>query len=53
MKRRSGIDRALRELVAKRDDRLLRDIGLSRQDLIGPERSYWLGWNARQSFWQL
>ena len=53
--RRAGFDLAdaVGELLVKHDDRLLADIGLSRDDVLGPERRFWEEWRALREPWRL
>lgn len=41
------------QVVVKPNERLLRDVGLDRTDVIGPIREFWLGWDRRQAIWRL
>lgn len=47
------LSRELRHLLAKKDDRLLRDIGLTREDILGPEETYRAEWRRRRDTWNL
>ena len=40
-------------ILEKHDDRLIRDIGLTREEILGPERSFWRDWLAIKTPWQL
>ncbi|MCV0397548.1 MAG: DUF1127 domain-containing protein [Rhizobiaceae bacterium] len=40
-------------LLAKRDDRLLRDVGLTREDVLGAERYFWFEWMRIREPWAL
>ena len=46
-------DPALRALVARRDDRLLRDVGLTRADALGPQGFFWFEWSREREPWSL
>ena len=35
------------------DDRMLRDVGLSPVDVLGPARLFWAQWRATRQPWQL
>ena len=48
-----GADPALRALVARRDDRLLRDAGLTREDVLGPQGYFWSEWARIRADWSL
>jgi uncharacterized protein YjiS (DUF1127 family) len=37
----------------KRDDRLLRDAGLSPEEAFGPARVFWFEWRSLREPWQL
>lgn len=41
------IDPALKLLVDRRDERLLRDAGLTRDDVLGPAGIFWQDWVRR------
>lgn len=45
--------RAYRDILAKHDDRLIRDIGRTREELLGPERSFWREWLKVKAPWEL
>ena len=45
--------RALRDLLAKRDDRMLRDIGLTREDVLGLEETARADWRRTRETWNL
>lgn len=53
MKRLTTMDSRLRLVLAKGNDRLLNDVGLSREQILGPVRSFWSGWDTRQAAWRL
>lgn len=40
-------------LALKLDERLLADVGLTEQDVLGVERSYWREWARSQRAWNL
>ncbi|MDP3899227.1 MAG: DUF1127 domain-containing protein [Mesorhizobium sp.] len=44
---------ALSAVLAKHDDRLLRDVGLSREDLVGPAETFWAEWRRTRETWSL
>lgn len=46
-------DPHLRALVARRDDRLLRDAGLAREDVLGPQGYFWSDWRRLRTPWSL
>lgn len=46
-------DPQLRTLVARRDDRLLRDAGLTREDALGPQGYFWSEWVRMRAPWSL
>ena len=50
---RPALARALHGLLARHDDRLLRDIGLSREEVLGPEGQFWADWNRTRQPWSL
>lgn len=37
----------------ERDDRLLKDMGLSPEDAFGPARAFWSEWERLREPWQL
>ncbi|MEX0404723.1 hypothetical protein ABGN05_03495 [Aquibium sp. LZ166] len=43
----------LASLLDRRDDHLLTDIGLTRDDLLGPAARFWREWNATKEPWSL
>ncbi len=47
------LTRALRDLLAKKDDRLLRDIGLTREDILGLEETARADWRRTRETWSL
>ena len=51
MKRQAARDARMKRVLT--DDRLLTDIGLTRDDILGPVRSFWSGWDARRAIWKL
>jgi hypothetical protein len=46
-------DASLHVLVARRDDRLLRDVGLTREDVLGPQGYFWSEWTRIRAPWSL
>lgn len=36
-----------------RDERLMRDVGLSREFVLGPARSFWSQWQRHRELWRL
>ena len=46
-------DPHLRALVARRDDRLLRDAGLTREEVLGPQGYFWSDWRRLRAPWSL
>jgi hypothetical protein len=44
---------AYSEILTKHDDHLIRDIGQTREELLGPERAFWSEWLKRKAPWQL
>jgi hypothetical protein len=40
-------------ILCKHDDRLIRDIGLTREEILGPEKSFWSQWLKQKTPWQL
>ena len=51
--RPASLTRTLRDLLAKKDDRLLRDIGLSREDILGLEETARADWRRTRETWNL
>ena len=47
------IDPALKVLLDRRDDRLLRDVGLTRKSALGEVRYFWYEWSRRRDPWEL
>ena len=41
------------DILKKGDDRLVRDIGLTREEILGPQRSFWSEWLKIKQPWQL
>ena len=39
-------------IVNKHGDRLVRDIGLTRDEILGPKRSFWSEWLRIKAPWQ-
>lgn len=50
---RSHLSRELRDLLARKDDRLLRDIGLTREEILGPEETFRAEWRRSRDTWNL
>lgn len=44
---------ALSAILAKHDDRLLRDVGLMREGLLGPAETFWADWRRTRETWSL
>lgn len=44
---------ARRRRYARRDDRLLRDMGLSPEQAFGQARAFWSDWERMREPWQL
>ena len=40
-------------ILARHDDRLIRDIGLTREEIMGPEKTFWSQWLKQKEPWQL
>ena len=53
LRRSATLTRALRDLLAKKDDRLLRDIGLTREDILGLEETAQADWRRTRETWNL
>lgn len=55
MQREAGtrIDPALQVLLDKRDDRLLRDVGLTRESVLGEVGCFWSDWFRRSDPWDM
>ena len=51
--RRDRIGDALRAVLNKRDDRLLRDAGLTREDVLGAEGMLWHERSRDRTLWSL
>ena len=47
------LSRELRQILAMKDDRLLRDIGLTREDILGPEETYRAEQRRMRDTWNL
>ena len=47
------IGAALRAVLNKRNDRLLRDAGLTREDALGVEAAFWQQWSREKMPWML
>ena len=41
------------DLLRKPDDRLIRDIGLTREEIEGPENAFWREWARQKTIWNL
>ena len=41
------------DLLRKPDDRLIRDIGLTREEIEGPEKAFWREWAHQKKIWNL
>jgi hypothetical protein len=50
---RASIDPALKVLLDRRDDRLLRDAGLTRESVLGEGAYFWSEWSLRRDPWNL
>ncbi len=46
-------DDSLETVLARKDDRLLDDAGLTREDVLGPEESFWRSWLQIKEPWTL
>jgi hypothetical protein len=44
---------AYRDILAKHDDHLIRDIGRTREDLLGSAKAFWAEWLKQKTPWQL
>lgn len=44
---------AFGDILQKHDDRLIRDIGLTREEIEGPARSFWREWLKVKTPWRL
>jgi uncharacterized protein YjiS (DUF1127 family) len=47
------LSRELRQILAMKDDRLLRDIGLTREEILGPEETYRAEQRRMRDAWNL
>ena len=47
------IDPALKVLLDRRDDRLLRDVGLTRENVLGDAAYFWSEWSRQRDIWKL
>ncbi len=47
------LDPALKELLERGDDRLLRDVGLSRDSAFAEVAKFWADWSRRRGPWGL
>ncbi len=50
---RAPIDPALKVLLDRRDDRLLRDAGLTRESALGEVAYVWSEWSRQRDPWKL
>ena len=50
---RAPIDPALQVLLDRRDDRLLRDVGLTREGVLGEVGYFWSEWARQRDRWRL
>lgn len=41
------------DLLRKPDGRLIRDIGLTREEIEGPEKAFWREWARQKTIWNL
>jgi hypothetical protein len=41
------------DILRKHDDRLITDIGMTREDIVGPEEHFWSEWTKIKEPWQL
>lgn len=41
------------DILAKHDDHLIRDIGRTREDLLGLAKAFWSEWLKQKTPWQL
>jgi hypothetical protein len=48
-----AVSAALRAILARKDDRLLRDVGLTREDILGPEETYRAEQRRMRDTWNL
>ncbi len=51
--RRPSIGPLLTLLLARRDDRLLRDAGLTREEVLGEAAFFWAEWSRQRTPWDL
>lgn len=47
------IDPALQAVLEKPDDRLLRDVGLTRESVLGDVGRFWFDWSRRSAPWTM
>lgn len=47
------LDPALKELLQRKDDRLLRDVGLSRESPFAEVAKFWADWSRQRGPWGL
>lgn len=50
---RMPVDPQLGAVLARHDDRLLADVGLTREDVLGPEEAWRTEWARQRSIWTL
>ena len=53
LRRSAPFTRVLRDLLAKKDDRLLSDVGLTREDILGLEETARADWRRTRETWNL
>jgi hypothetical protein len=41
------------DILQKKGDHLIEDIGLTRQEILGPEKAFWTEWLKIKQPWQL
>lgn len=49
----ASVDPALKVLLDRQDDRLLRDAGLTRQGVLGEAAYFWIEWSRHRAPWNL
>lgn len=42
-----------RDILHKHDDRLIHDVGLTRDEILGPELAFWSAWLRVKQPWRL
>jgi len=47
------LTKALRDILRRKDDRLIADIGMIREDILGPEENFRQEWARLKQPWQL